>query len=469
MSTLPQPHGRTGVERCADTTLPTRHGIFRLTAYRDTAGTEHVALSVGVTDDHRPGATPLVRLHSECLTGDALGSYRCDCGEQLQHALRTIAASGHGTLVYLRGHEGRGIGLVEKLRAYALQDTGLDTVDANLALGHPADARGYDAAAAILHDLGLHRVRLLSANPAKERALRDLGITVVGREGIAVRTRPENARYLATKRARMGHDHPLVEDEWPALLAGEVPGRGQLSLRYGDLVRHRGPLVLAQLGQSLDGFIASRTGDARFVTGPQDREHLHRLRALVDAVVVGAATARADDCRLTVRDVPGPHPVRVVLDPRRTLPPDAALLTDGTAPTTWVVGPGVHPVPPPAPHVRVVTWPAEGVMEPALVLSLLADHGLHRVLVEGGGRLVSAFVTAGVVDRLYLTTAPVLVGDGVPGIRVGGQDRMADALRPTARRWLAGEDVVTELVLRPAPSARQDEQVDVGDDHAQPA
>lgn len=457
--------GRVAVDRCADTTLPTPYGTFRLTAYRDAAGTEHVALSVGVTDDdpagdpgsgqgpgaHGPGEA-VVRLHSECLTGDALGSRRCDCGEQLEQGLRAVRASGRGALVYLRGHEGRGIGLVEKLRAYALQDTGLDTVDANLALGHPADARSYEVGAAILRDLGLRSVRLLSSNPAKERALVDSGITVTGRDGLPVRPRPENARYLATKRERMGHDRPAAEDEWAALLAGDVPGTGVLSLRYGDLVRHRGRLVLAQLGQSLDGFIASRTGDARFVTGPADREHLHRLRALVDAVVVGAATATTDDCRLTVRDVTGPHPVRVVLDPGRVLRRDATLLTDGAAPTLWVVGPGAVPTVP-APHVEVLTWPTAGPMDPSAVLDRLAARGLSRVLVEGGGRLVSSFVAAGVVDRLFLTTAPVLVGDGVPGIRVGGADRMADALRPAARRWIAGEDVVTELVLRPRSPA----------------
>ncbi|GAA5168643.1 GTP cyclohydrolase-2 [Ornithinimicrobium tianjinense] len=449
---------RIAAERLADTTLPTAHGTFRLTAYRDSDGHEHVALSLGLADGAGDGpgaapAAPLVRLHSECLTGDALGSRRCDCGEQLHQALAAVAAAGRGAVLYLRGHEGRGIGLVEKMRAYALQDGGLDTVDANLALGHPADARTYAAAAAILDDLGVGAVRLLSSNPAKEAALRELGIEVVARERLTVAARPENVRYLTTKRERMGHDGPPVDD-WEALLSGVVPAAGDLADRYGALVAHAGPLVLAQLGQSLDGFIASRTGDARFVTGEEDREHLHRLRALVDAVVVGGATAARDDCRLTVRDVPGPHPTRVVLDPGGRLPRETALLTDGVAPTIWVVGPQVtcgedEPGAGLAPHVELVRWPGSWAMDPAAVLDLLADRGLERVLVEGGGRLVSAFVAAGVVDRLFLTTAPVLVGDGVPGLRVEGRDSMAEALRPTARRWLAGEDVVTELVLRP--------------------
>lgn len=464
----------TTVQRLADTSLPTGHGTFRMTAYRDDTGEEHVALSMGITDaDPADARPPLVRVHSECLTGDALGSRRCDCGEQLQHALHQIALDGRGALLYVRGHEGRGIGLVEKLRAYALQDTGVDTVDANLQLGHPADARTYDQSAAMLADLGVQRLRLLSSNPAKELALTELGIDIVARQALIVPARPENERYLRTKRDRMGHDR-ADEGEWELLLSGALVAGGLLSGRYGDLVRPGGPAVLAQLGQSMDGFIASRTGDAVFVTGEEDREHLHRLRALVDAVVVGAATAAADDSRLTVRAVPGPHPVRVVLDPRGYLPRGATMLHDGTAPTLWVVGPDVEAVAG-ADHVEVVRWPRPGPMEPTEVLALLRRRGLERVLVEGGGRLVSAFVRAGVVDRLFLTTAPLLIGDGVPGLRVGGTDLLADALRPPVRRWMLGDDVVTELdlsvqaapasaTLSPLRSVRQDEDVDVADE-----
>lgn len=464
------------VRRLADTVLPTRHGTFRMTAYRDSGGEEHVVLSVGIQDADPPGARPpLVRVHSECLTGDALGSHRCDCGEQLQRALHLIARDGRGALIYVRGHEGRGIGLVEKLRAYALQDTGVDTVDANLQLGHPADARRYDQTAAMLADLGVERLRLLSSNPVKEEALRALGVEVVARQALIMPARPENERYLRTKRDRMGHD-PASRGEWTGLLAGEVSPGGLLTARYGELATPGGPAVIAQLGQSLDGFIASRTGDAVFVTGEQDREHLHRLRALVDAVVVGAATVAADDSRLTVRAVPGTNPVRVVLDPRGVLPAGSSVLIDGRAPTLWVIGPDVPEPGAAAGRAEVVRWPEAGPMEPTDVLALLAGRGLHRVLVEGGGRLVTAFVEAGVVDRLYLTTAPVLIGDGVPGLRVGGTDRLADAVRPPMRRWILGEDVVTVLDLAAvrgtgrsegSPPARcpvrQDEEVDVLD------
>ncbi|MFI7494903.1 RibD family protein [Kocuria sp. M4R2S49] len=241
---------------------------------------------------------------------------------------------------------------------------------------------------------------------------------------------------------------------WQALLAGRttpVPAPGaELAERYGPLVAHRGPLVLAQLGQSLDGFIASRTGHAEFVTGPEDREHLHRLRALVDAVVVGVGTVVADDCRLTVRAVPGPHPVRVVLDPSARTPPASAVLTDGAAPTLWIVGEHADVPVAPGPHVAVLRVPVgEHGLAPRAVLEALAGQGLQRVLVEGGGRTVSRFLEAGALHRLYLTTAPMLIGDGVPGIRFRGADHLSGALRAPVRRFALGDDLCTELTFRP--------------------
>ncbi len=448
--------------------------------YREPSGQEHVALVMGHAED-RTGATagvdgevPWVRLHSECLTGDALGSRRCDCGEQLDAALALIAQRGHGALVYLRGHEGRGIGLVEKLRAYALQDQGVDTVDANIHLGHPADARDYSAAATILHDLGLHDVVLLSSNPAKQEAIEAGGVVVVERRSLIVPERAENATYLATKRARMAHDDPSSDSVWRRLLKGVVPestgqlGERALLDRYGPLVAAGPDLVIAQLAQSIDGFIASRSGHAEYVSGPMDREHLHRLRALVDAVVVGGATVAADDCRLTVRAVEGEDPVRVILDPDARVPVTAAILQDDAAATLWLWGADTqHPSLEPGSlgdHVEVVRLPLAdgGGFDPADVVAMLRRRGLSRVLVEGGGRTVSAFLDAGVLNRLYLTTAPMLIGDGVPGIRFTGADRLSGALRPSTRRFVLGEDLCTEFVLTdlghgtPAPERRAD-------------
>ncbi len=196
--TVPVPGPRVRFE--VETDLRTVHGVFRARAYRDLlTGDEHVAL---VADGDAP--VPAVRVHSECLTGEAFGSLQCECGPQLDAALATVQREG-GAVVYLRGHEGRGIGLVEKLRAYRLQEDGLDTLDANLALGLPADAREYGAAAAILEDLGLTGVRLLTNNPDKIAQLEEHGVDVVERVPLVVGVVPTNERYLATKQERMGH------------------------------------------------------------------------------------------------------------------------------------------------------------------------------------------------------------------------------------------------------------------------
>lgn len=449
MTLRPTPTEVPDVERVVETVLPTRHGTFAMIGFLGSDGTEHVALSLGLDDRPARGAAPLVRLHSECLTGDALGSLRCDCGTQLDAALARVAAEGAGVVVYVRGHEGRGIGLLEKLKAYRLQDRGVDTVDANLMLGHPSDARDYTQAAAVLHDLGLTRIRLMSSNPAKEDALFEHGIEVVERTGMFVPEHAHNVRYLATKRARMRHDVPS-DDAWAQLVAGVVPvsthtpGEAGLVERYGPLVAAGGEIVVGQMAQSLDGFIATRSGDGAGLSGTEDHEHLHRLRALVDAVVVGASTVAGDDPRLTVREVPGGHPTRVVLDPRARVPRTSRVLTDGEAPTLWFVGPDAE-VPPTAPHVEVVELPAP--FEPSQVLALLRGRGLGRVLVEGGGHTVSTFLNDGCLDRLYVTTVPVLLGDGVPGVRGVPRDRVGDATRLPSRRFTLGEDTCTELVL----------------------
>ena len=199
------------IERIAQTRMPTVHGTFDAHAYRDTVtGGEHVALVVG---DVRDGEPVLVRVHSECLTGDTFGSLRCDCGPQLRAAMTAIAANGRGVVLYLRGHEGRGIGLAHKLRAYELQDAGRDTVDANLELGLPADARDYGTGAQILADLGVRSLRLMTNNPTKLAGLEGYGLRVVDRVPMPVRPHPENIRYLRTKRDRMGHALPNLEDE----------------------------------------------------------------------------------------------------------------------------------------------------------------------------------------------------------------------------------------------------------------
>lgn len=196
------------VHRTASAALPTQFGDFTMHGYRDLrTGAEHVAL----VPERGLGERPVVRVHSECLTGDAFGSARCDCGPQLHEAMRLAAEQG-GAVVYLRGHEGRGIGLLAKIAAYALQDEGRDTVEANLDLGWPVDRREYGAGAAILADLGVSAVTLLTNNPAKVAGLRAHGIDVVEVRGLQVGRTPHNAAYLETKRTAMGH--VLDEGAW---------------------------------------------------------------------------------------------------------------------------------------------------------------------------------------------------------------------------------------------------------------
>ncbi len=207
------------VERVTSTRMPLTQGLFTAVGYRDrVTGDEIVALVLGLdvpgeTDGPataagagRSDGEPVpVRLHSECLTGDGFGSLRCDCGPQLQAALAVVAEAGRGVVIYLRGHEGRGIGLLDKLRAYRLQDAGADTVDANLALGLPEDAREYGGAVAVLADLGVTAIELITNNPAKTRALTDGGVRVVRRLALPAAVTPANIGYLRTKRDRMHH------------------------------------------------------------------------------------------------------------------------------------------------------------------------------------------------------------------------------------------------------------------------
>ncbi len=191
------------VERVAEATIPTEFGDFQSVVYESVLDSEqHVAFVMGEPAGHED---VLVRVHSECLTGDIFGSLRCDCGPQLQQSLQRIAEEGEGVLVYLRGHEGRGIGLGHKIRAYSLQEEGLDTVDANLQQGLPMDSREYGIGAQILVDLGISTMRLMTNNPAKYGGLEGFGLEITGREPLETVPTPQNIAYLRTKRERMGH------------------------------------------------------------------------------------------------------------------------------------------------------------------------------------------------------------------------------------------------------------------------
>jgi len=403
----------------AEASLPTRSGDFRIRVFR-ARDTEVVAISRGILRGPQP---VLVRLHSECLTGDALGSLRCDCGEQLQQSLATIARAGRGVVLYLR-HEGRGIGLANKIRAYALQDEGLDTVDANVALGLPVDARDYSAAAAAIHELGVTRVRLITNNPAKIEALRQHGVAVIERVPIEAAPNPLNTHYLKAKAERMGH---LLEPI-PAPL-------------------HR-PLVTVHYAQTIDGRIAARTGDARWVSGEDSLRLAHELRAQHDAVLVGIGTVLADDPRLTVRLAEGPSPLRIVVDSKLRIPLESNVLSDGAAKTIVATTPEASSEAAAAIHARggeIVRAHAadDGTVDLRDLFKRLRARGVRSLLIEGGRAIITSALRDGVVDRLTVCIAPKVIGEGIEAVGDLGVDYLSEAMTFRRSRFIAcGEDVV---------------------------
>ncbi len=226
------------------------------------------------------------------------------------------------------------------------------------------------------------------------------------------------------------------------------PAGARLLDLFLPLVARPGPLALGQLGQSLDGRIATVSGASHYINGEVARAHLHRLRAICDAVVVGVGTVDADDPQLTVRHVPGPHPVRVVLDPRRRAKGARKVFVNAIAPTLHLVAPAADD-PHAAGHVeQVVLEAGAGGFAPAAVLACLAERGLVRVLVEGGGVTVSRFVQAGVLDRLHVMVAPMLIGSGRSGLDLAPIATLDQALRPACRTFACGEDTLFDLALR---------------------
>lgn len=383
--------------------LPTVLGSFEAVAFRDSRdGSEPIALIHG---DINAVDAPLVRVHSACWTGDVLGSLRCDCGDQLARSLAALTAEGAGVLIYLP-QEGRGIGLANKLLAYALQDHGLDTVDANSALGLPIDAREYGAAAAILAELGVGRLRLMTNNPDKVAALEAHGITVAERVPLPGLTNPINLSYLETKSARLGHALPR------------------------DPVR---PLVTVHYAQTLDGRLATRTGDSQWISGQPSLVLAHRLRALHDAVVVGAGTVAADDPRLTARLVEGPSPVRAVVDSTLRLPLSARLVNDGAAPTILATT-GRAPAErrrafaDQGAEVLVLPTSVDGRVDLGALLEELGRRGMASVLVEGGAGLITSMLRERRVRRLVVSIAPLVLGSGIEAVGELDIMRLRDAL-----------------------------------------
>lgn len=410
--------------------LPTSFGRFDARAFEHPSGRVYVALVAGDLGD---GRDVLTRLHSECLTGDVLGSLRCDCGVQLREALRMIAAEGRGVLVYVTGHEGRGIGLVNKLRAYVEQDNGADTVDANLRLGFAVDDRDYGPAAGVLGGLGVRSVRLLTNNPQKVDSLRRVGIPVSEVVPLVSAPHARNVSYLGTKERRLGHTGvrgstvPSIErtgDGSPAIDATALLGEVRPTASR--------PYVVLKYAQSVDGRIATSIGDSKWISGQDERRVSHALRAACDAVLVGVSTVVTDDPKLTVRMIAGASPMRVVLDATLRTPDSAQILGDEAATTIITTDRssaarrdemrmrGVR--------VEVVPESADGV-DVRAALEVLRNTGTASLLVEGGSRVLTSMLAAGVVDRLVVGIAPVILGEGTPAVGELGISLVVDGIR----------------------------------------
>jgi len=427
--------------------LPTPYGVFDVHAFERASGHVYVAMVLGDVADRDD---VLVRLHSECLTGDALGSLRCDCGVQLRTGLRMIAAEQCGVLVYATGHEGRGIGLVNKLRAYVAQDGGADTVDANVALGLPIDSRDYTESAAVLEELGVRSIRLLTNNPSKVAGLRAAGTVVTSVVPLPTAPHHRNIGYLNTKAERMDHVRPTglpARDDRRPTASPSVDAPVDVMALLGEVRAHGDrPFVVLKYAQTLDGRIATSTGDSKWISGEPERVVSHALRAACDAVMVGIGTVDSDDPELTVRMVSGASPMRVVLDSELRIAPDAKILDDHAATVVFTTERS-DPSRRAALRergVRVeVSDELDGRVSLAAALATLRATGTQSVLVEGGSELITALLAAGLVDRIIVGIAPVVIGAGTEAVNGLGVQTVAAGIHLANRTVLTvGQDVI---------------------------
>ena len=451
------------VDEVARLVLPTWAGEFDLRTYRGSSGGMYLLFLRGEVGD---GRGLLTRVHSGCLTGDALGSLRCECGPQLRLSMRRIAAEGRGALLYAPDHEGRGIGLLAKLKAYELQERGHDTVDANRELGLPVDGRDYrEAVQALLH-AGVRGVRLLTNNPEKARAIEASGLTVEEIVPLQTASHTRNLQYLETKRERLGHLAPggapiagadVVEDE-PWTEPPESNGRAlDVSALLGQVrPADDRPYVVLKYAQTLDGRTATANGDARWISGEAERRVSHAMRAACDAVMVGIGTVLRDDPRLTVRMVPGASPIRVIVDSRLRVPAEAKIL-DGDAVTIALTTARSNPATREAlrqrrVRVEVVREGPDGV-DLHEGLARLAELGIRSLLVEGGARIITSLLRDRFADRVVVALAPMLLGKGTDAVGDLGVGEVVNALRlvnPT--RHSAGTDLLIAADLDSKPS-----------------
>lgn len=428
--------------------IPTLYGEFKLCVYRveradgtltGECGDEGPAYGSEIRVIYKgdvEGAEDLpVRVHSECFTGDVLGSLRCDCGDQLHKSLQIINQEGRGMVIYLP-QEGRGIGLAEKLKAYNLQDRGLDTVEANLELGHDADLRDYRAAALVLQDFRIRSVRLITNNPSKIENLLKYGIDIRGRIPLVCASNPLNERYLATKRLKMHHLLEETEPHTPSkTAAGESENR---------------PYVTVTYAQSLDGSLAGGNGHRLILSGEQSMRMTHRMRAENQAILVGIGTVLADDPQLTVRLAEGDNPQPIVLDSYARIPLDSYLVSRHPR-KAWVF------TSPEAPAdrkkalevrgARVFTVPSDprGRLDLGRTCEVLSENGIRSLMVEGGLEVISGFLGSDLIDRIVVTISPRFIG----GRRMADLGLRLPELREVSQ-FQVGDDIVVEGYVKKA-------------------
>jgi len=409
------------VERTASARLPNYAGTFNIILFRDPSdGKEHLALIHGNPEGDQ---SVLTRIHSECFTGDTLRSERCDCHDQLDLAMQLIGSERAGVLIYLR-QEGRGIGLENKLRAYQLQDQGYDTVEANLQLGRADDERSYEIAAAILDQLGIHSIRLLTNNPGKIEGLRQAGIRVTERVPLQPPVTHENRRYLETKQRKLHHlldvpapitDHLKHPDPKEVLQQFRAMHQSLVARRTPDR-----PVVTASFAQSLDGSIALTPGESYAISSRQSLQVTHGLRAMHDAILIGIGTLLSDNPRLTVRFEDGRDPRPVIVDSTLRIPEESHILTAHTrAPllaTTELADPHkIHAFENLGAEILQLKATRDKKVDLRELLAALAQRNLTSVMVEGGSQILTSFFVQELVDVLVITIAPFLLG-GVRGI-----------------------------------------------------
>lgn len=415
--------------------------MFEARAFECTSGYVYLALVLGDVEDRDE---VLTRVHSECLTGDALGSLRCDCGVQLRLALHAIATNASGLLVYATGHEGRGVGLVNKLLAYIEQDRGADTVEANLRVGAPVDARSYEDAAAVLDAVGVRSVRLLTNNPQKTAGLERAGVSVVSTQTLATAPHTRNRGYLRTKEQRLGHVQPAGSPVGEPH-GNESPAAVDATALVGAIrPRADRPYVVLKFAQTLDGRIATSTGDAKWISGEGERRISHAMRAACDAVLVGIGTVLQDDPQLTVRMVPGASPLRVALDSTLRMPEGAKLLVDREIPTMIITtdrSSAARRAELRARGVRVEVVPSgsDGV-DLRAALAALRAAGVETLLVEGGAKVITSMLAGAFVDRVVVGVAPTIVGRGTDSVGALGIERVTDGIRLVDRTLHALDD-----------------------------